>query len=112
MQALLVRVGIDCTDGGNWNGPVDSKSGDFVYVPIAETKSLRDGFERFYDELQPALMLVWGRTRLAEAFAALPTRPDLGLRKSSISKHRSPFQIKRVLREENGIFRDVVAIRE
>jgi hypothetical protein len=39
-------------------------------------------------------------------------RARLRIAKSSISKHRSPFQIKRVLREENGIFRDVVAIRE
>ena len=111
MKALLVRVGIDCTDGGNWNGSVDSKSGDFVYVPTAETKSLRDGFERFYDELQPALMLVLERTRLAEAFAALPTHPDLGLRNRRFQTSLA-IQIKRVLREENGIFRDVVAIRE
>ena len=40
------------------------------------------------------------------------SRARLRIAKSSISKHRSPFQIKRVLREENGIFRDVVAIRE
>jgi hypothetical protein len=39
-------------------------------------------------------------------------RARLRIPKSSISKHRLPFQIKRVLQEENGIFRDVVAIRE
>jgi hypothetical protein len=55
MKGLLVRVGIDSTDDGHWNGPADSASGAFIYVPIAETKPLRPGFERFYDELRPAL---------------------------------------------------------
>ena len=31
---------------------------------------------------------------------------------ADLSPRRSPFQIEGVLREENGIFRDVVAIRE
>jgi len=39
-------------------------------------------------------------------------RARLRIAKSSISKHRSPFQIEGVLREENGIFRNVVEIRE
>jgi Nucleotide modification associated domain 3 len=55
MRALLVRVGIDSSDDGHWNGPVDSSSGMFVYVSIVETKGMRDGFARFYDELRPAL---------------------------------------------------------
>ncbi len=55
MRALLVRVGIDSTDDGHWHGPLDSTSGAFVYVPIAETKPLRNGLERFYDELRSAL---------------------------------------------------------
>jgi hypothetical protein len=51
MKCLLVRVGADLTDDSRWNGPVDEKSGNFVYVPICETKPLRPGLERKYDEL-------------------------------------------------------------
>lgn len=44
MKALLVRVGADQSDGGgNWNGPIDSASNEFAYVPIPETGSLRPG---------------------------------------------------------------------
>jgi len=60
-----VRVGIDSSDDGHWNGPVDTESRYFAYVPIAETKPLRHGFERFYDELEPGLR------KLAQS---LPTR--------------------------------------
>src|SRR5205823_5569491 len=55
VKALLVRVGIDSSDDGHWNAPVDSASRNFIYVPIAETKPLRNGLQRFYDELRPAL---------------------------------------------------------
>jgi hypothetical protein len=55
LKALLVRVGIDSSDDGHWNAPVDSASRNFIYVPIAETKPLRNGLERFYDELRSAL---------------------------------------------------------
>jgi hypothetical protein len=55
LKALLVRVGIDSSDDGHWNAPVDSASRNFIYVPIAETKPLRDGLDRFYDELRSAL---------------------------------------------------------
>ena len=94
MKALLVRVGIDSTDDGNWNGPIDPQSGDFVYVPIAETKLLRDGFERFYDELQPALAalhqslppnLVGRRMHLDPDFSTL-TYGDQGRRAAQIQE--------------------------
>ena len=43
MKALLVRVGADCTEaGGRWNGPVDSASGAFAYVPIPEPEPVRE----------------------------------------------------------------------
>ena len=55
MKAILVRVGIDATAGG-WNGPVDTRTGEFVFVPIPEVKEdLRHGHERYYDELTPRL---------------------------------------------------------
>lgn len=38
MRALLCRVGADTSiGGGGWNGPVDSMTGKFVYVPIPES---------------------------------------------------------------------------
>jgi hypothetical protein len=56
MKALLVRVGADqSSGGGKWNGPVDSRTGEFAYVPIPETKPSRLGHERPYTALLPAL---------------------------------------------------------
>lgn len=56
MRALLVRVGADCTDaGGRWNGPVDSTTGDFAYVPIPETEPLRKGLETPFERWAPAV---------------------------------------------------------
>lgn len=53
---LLVRVGADQSDGGGlWNGPVDSKSGRFVYVPIPERKPQRPNLDTPYRPLRPAL---------------------------------------------------------
>jgi Nucleotide modification associated domain 3 len=56
MNALLVRIGADLSaGGGHWNGPVDSRSNEFVYVPIPETKPVRAGMEKPYKSLVPAL---------------------------------------------------------
>lgn len=56
MKALLVRVGADQSDGGgNWNGPADSKSGDFAYVAIPEDRRIRPGYVRPYSLVTPAL---------------------------------------------------------
>lgn len=58
MNGLLVRVGIDSTDG-EWNAPVlkTGKSAyDFAYVTICESKKPRAGLQsRFYDEFSPAV---------------------------------------------------------
>jgi len=54
MKGLLVRVAIDAT-AGNWNGPVDPASGDFVYVSIPEENSIRKGLGCPYDKLSPFL---------------------------------------------------------
>lgn len=51
MKGLIVRVGIDSTDG-RWNAPVDSKTGEFAYVTITEEKHLRTGLARFYNEFE------------------------------------------------------------
>ena len=54
MNGLMVRVGVDATAGA-WNGPVDSKSGEFVYVPIDETQGNRSGYKKPFNLLAPAL---------------------------------------------------------
>jgi hypothetical protein len=54
MNGLLVRVGIDSTDGG-WNAPVRLTSGEFAYITITEAKPLRQGMARRYDEFDSAL---------------------------------------------------------
>lgn len=56
MKALLVRVGADCTEaGGRWNGPVDSRTGAFAYVPIPEPEPVRPGLETPYARWAPAV---------------------------------------------------------
>ena len=55
MQGLLVRVGIDSTDGC-WNAPVNLNTGKFAYVTITEEKPLRAGFERLYDEFEAVIL--------------------------------------------------------
>jgi len=55
MKAILVRVGIDHS-AGEWNAPVDTKTGEFVYVPIPETPEwVLPGQGRPYLEVVPAL---------------------------------------------------------
>jgi Nucleotide modification associated domain 3 len=56
VRALLVRVGADVTDrGGRWNGPVDSKTREFAYVPIPEARPVRTGYETPYSPFAPAV---------------------------------------------------------
>ncbi len=56
MKALLVRVAADQSDGGgNWNGPADTKSRDFCYVPIPETSPTHPGLNTLYSSLQKPL---------------------------------------------------------
>ncbi|WP_462137238.1 Nmad3 family putative nucleotide modification protein [Candidatus Mycalebacterium sp.] len=58
MRAILTRVGIDQTaDSGNWNAPCNPRTGDFVYVPIKQTKPANvSGMEKLYaDTVIPAL---------------------------------------------------------
>jgi hypothetical protein len=52
MRGLLVRVGIDSTDG-RWNAPMRLESREFAYITITETKAIRDGMARYYDEFIP-----------------------------------------------------------
>ncbi|MCY4047555.1 MAG: hypothetical protein OXF42_05550 [Candidatus Dadabacteria bacterium] len=53
MRAILIRVAIDQTaDSGNWNAPCNPQTGDFVYVPIKQTKTANlPGMEKRYADL-------------------------------------------------------------
>jgi hypothetical protein len=56
MRALLVRVGADGTPvGGGWNAPVDSATGEFVYVPICEPELIAGGLETPFSRWAPAV---------------------------------------------------------
>ena len=54
VKGLLVRVGIDSTDGC-WNAPMRLASGEFAYVTITDTKRCAHGMARRYDEFIPAV---------------------------------------------------------
>ena len=54
MKGLLVRVGIDSTDGC-WNAPMRLASGEFAYVTITDSKPMRNGLARRYDEFIPVV---------------------------------------------------------
>lgn len=54
MNGLLVRVGINSTDGC-WNAPMRVATGEFAYVTITDTKPARDGLVRHYDEFIPVV---------------------------------------------------------
>ena len=58
MNGLLVRAGID-QEAGRWNGPVDPRSAEFVYVPRPETAEdsvrVRPQYRRSYQEIVQAL---------------------------------------------------------
>jgi Nucleotide modification associated domain 3 len=94
MNGLLVRVGIDSTDGC-WNAPMRLTSGEFAYVTITDTKPLRDGMARCYDEFVPVatrfgdqlpLELLGTPTHLDPDFDQL-TYGDQGQRGKRITTH-------------------------
>ena len=56
MNGLLVRVGADQSEGGGYfNGPVNSRTGEFAYVPIPETADVQPGMSKSYSLLAPSL---------------------------------------------------------
>jgi hypothetical protein len=54
MNGLLVRVGIDSSDGC-WNAPMRLASGEFAYVTITDSKPMRKGLACSYDEFIPVV---------------------------------------------------------
>ena len=56
MNILFVRIGADqSSGGGKWNGPVDSRTREFCYVAIPESRTMHPGMERPYKTLIPDL---------------------------------------------------------
>jgi hypothetical protein len=77
VRALLVRVGADCTEaGGRWNAPVDSRTGDFAYVPIPEPEPLREGLETPLVRWAPAVERLGARLPAALRDRAAHADPD------------------------------------
>jgi hypothetical protein len=75
VKGLLVRVGIDSTDG-SWNAPMRVTSGEFAYVTITENvnRQLRSNLARYYDEFVSATVS-FGE-RLPTALLGTPTHLD------------------------------------
>ncbi|HTV40478.1 MAG TPA: hypothetical protein VMF08_07885 [Candidatus Sulfotelmatobacter sp.] len=73
MNGLLVRVGIDSTDGC-WNAPMRLATGEFAYVTITEAKTLRDGMARLYNEFD-SVVLRFGK-QLPSDLHGTPTHLD------------------------------------
>lgn len=49
MRGLLVRIGADKSEiGGGFNGPVNSRTGEFTYVPIPEKEPIKPRMEKLY----------------------------------------------------------------
>jgi len=60
MKGLLVRVGADQSEGGGWwNGPVDSRTREFVYVPIPDDGPFHPGLATPYSVVAPHLTGKW-----------------------------------------------------
>lgn len=60
MKALLVRVGADQSEwGGWWNGPVDSATGEFVYVSIPDDGPFHPGLATPYSLVAAHLGARW-----------------------------------------------------
>lgn len=56
MRGLLVRVGADQSEaGGDWNGVVDSRTGEFAYVPIPEAQPVNPCFATSYEGFEDAV---------------------------------------------------------
>ena len=75
MNGLLVRVGIDSADNeSKWIAPTRTATREFAYVTIKETKQLRDGMARYYNEFAP-IVAKFGR-ELPKQLHGTPTHLD------------------------------------
>ena len=121
-QALFIRVGADQTDeGGCWNGPVNAKTKEFVYVPIPESKAQRPGLTTPYSSLIPALAkfgvslpshLITRAMHLDPDFEFLTygDRGNKGRQISSIVRSGDMLLFYTALRDVNGLGQLVYAI--
>jgi hypothetical protein len=61
-----------------WNGPVDLRTGQFVYVAIPENRPLHSGLEKPYRTLEPALEKFGARLPKNLASRHMHLDPDFG----------------------------------
>ena len=54
MRAYLVRIAVDQAYG-QWNGPMDPATNEFVYVPIPESRPMHPTLATPYTGVAPAL---------------------------------------------------------
>jgi hypothetical protein len=74
-----VRVGADCTEaGGRWNGPVDTATGAFAYVPIPEPEPVTPGLETPYASWAPAVARLGVELPVALRDRSAHADPDFG----------------------------------
>ncbi len=79
MNALLVRVGADQSEGGGYfNGPVDSRTRQFAYVPIPETGDIQTGMLKPYSLVTPVLQPFGFTLPCNLAGANMHLDPDFG----------------------------------
>jgi putative DNA base modification enzyme with NMAD domain len=81
MDGLLVRVAVDQSgNGGGWNGPVNSDTNDFVYVPIREQYCAHPGLNNPYSDALLHEALAKLNSRLPSRFSGTDTHldPDFG----------------------------------
>lgn len=79
MNGLLVRVAADKTSvGGGWNGPVDSSTGEFVYVPIIERSPFHRGLATPYSIISPYLGNRWPSLPARLSKCDMHLDPDFG----------------------------------
>jgi Nucleotide modification associated domain 3 len=103
MNGLLVRVAADQSlDGGGWNGPVNSATNDFVYVPIPEKSSVRPGLNTWYTDplLQSALAKMGSGLPVHLSAKATHLDPDFGYLTYGDSESRAN-QIQNKLKSED-----------
>lgn len=79
MKGLMVRVGADQSEwGGWWNGPVDSRTREFVYVPIPDDGPFHPGLATPYRMVAAHLTGKWPGLPAHRTGLDMHLDPDFG----------------------------------
>ncbi len=106
MRIVLIRVGADqSAAGGGFNGPVDPATGEFVYVGIPETKPVRPGYARRFDDPALAAALARMGASVPPALRARNLHLDPDFEHATYGDHgRRAAQLGRLDRGDIAIF--------